>query len=106
MRAVHRWIRYDIPRVPVQRFVVQVAAEDTSDAIKFASEKLMPRIIERKSIELDFQGIPICTQSFLHSLLYEPLRIAWALRVPIYVANVQPGVRSNLELLQNYALGG
>jgi hypothetical protein len=106
MRAVHRWVRYDIPRVKTQKFVVNIAAEDTSEAVRFANESLMPRIIERKPVELDFQGIPICTQSFLHALLYEPLRMAWALRVPIYVTNVQPGVRSNLELLQNYALGG
>lgn len=106
MRAIHRWIRYDLARVKTQRFVVQIAVEDTSEAIKFSKDKLVPRILEKQAIELDFQGIPICTQSFLHALLYEPLRLAWALRVPIYVTNVQPAVRSNLELLQNYALGG
>jgi hypothetical protein len=51
-------------------------------------------------------NIPILTQSFLHALLYEPLRVAWALKTEIYVVNTRPAVRSNLELLQNYALGG
>jgi hypothetical protein len=105
-RAVHKWIRYDIPRVKTQRFIVRIAAEDTGAAVRFSRENLLPRIMERRAIELDFSDIDICTQSFLHSLLYEPLRIAWALRVPIYVAHIKPGVRSNLELLQNYALGG
>ena len=55
---------------------------------------------------LDFRGMRFCTQSYLHALLFEALRLAWAKRVPIYVANVEPAVRSGLELLEDYALGG
>lgn len=64
------------------------------------------RLTSKKSVVLDFRNIPVLTQSFLHALPYEALRVAWALKTDIYVVNARPAVRSNLELLQNYALGG
>ena len=105
-RAIHRWLRYDIPPKDAQDFIVNVGVEDTSQAMRVAQETLIPWLVQRKSIVLDFRGISICTQSYLHALLFEPLRMAWALRIPLFVANVAPGVKSNLELLENYALGG
>ena len=107
-RAIHRWLRFEEPPPAsgAQRFLVQFAVEDTGKALEFASKHLLPRLMGKKPVVLDFRGIPILTQSFLHALLYEPLRIGWALRTEIYVVNAEPAVRSNLELLQNYALGG
>jgi hypothetical protein len=32
--------------------------------------------------------------------------VAWALKTPVYILNAQPAVKSTLELLENYALGG
>ncbi len=55
---------------------------------------------------LNFDGIDVCTQSYVHALLFEPLRVAWALKVPVYVKNAAPAVRSTLSLLENYALAG
>ena len=94
------------PGVQAQPVIIQIAAEDIGGARRFAEKTLFPRLTAKQPVVLDFRSIPILTQSFLHGLLYEPLRLAWALKTPIYVVNVQPAVRSNLELLQNYALGG
>jgi anti-sigma regulatory factor (Ser/Thr protein kinase) len=105
-RAIHRWIRFDPAPAEATVFEIQKQAENTPAAIALAQNEITPRILRRESIVLDFSGLRILTQSYLHSLLFEPLRLAWALRTPIYVRNVEPAVRSNLELLENYALAG
>lgn len=105
-RAIHRWIRFDSAPPEATRFEIQKQAESTPAAIQLAQTEITPRILRKEPIVLDFSGMRILTQSYLHSLLFEPLRLAWALRTPIYVANVEPAVRSNLELLENYALAG
>ena len=105
-RVTQHWIRYEEPPVGASKFLVSIAAEDTSAARTYSEQHLEPRLIRRESIALDFGTLSICTQSFLHALLYEALRLAWAKRVPIYVLNVKPAVRSSLDLLESYALGG
>jgi hypothetical protein len=105
-RAIHRWIRFDPAPAEAATFEVQKHAEHTPEAIRLAETEITPRILRREPVVLDFSGLRILTQSYLHSLLFEPLRLAWALRTPIYVKNVEPAVRSNLELLENYALAG
>jgi anti-anti-sigma regulatory factor len=105
-RAIHHWLRYEDPPAGALRLLVSVAAEDTVAAARFAQETLEPRLLARQTVALDFRNLPICTQSFLHALLYGPLRLAWAKQVEIYVVNAQPAVRSTLELLESYALGG
>ncbi|MFY0524223.1 ATP-binding protein [Archangium gephyra] len=105
-RAIHRWIRFDSAPPESTVFEIQKQAENTPAAIQLAQNEITPRILRREPIVLDFNGLRILTQSYLHSLLFEPLRLAWALRTPIHVRNVEPAVRSNLELLENYALAG
>ncbi|MGZ3457342.1 MAG: hypothetical protein ACXU86_02435, partial [Archangium sp.] len=105
-RAIRRWIRFDPAPAEATVFEIQKQAENTPAAIALARDEITPRILQRAPIVLDFCGLRILTQSYLHSLLFEPLRLAWALRTPIHVRNVEPAVRSNLELLENYALAG
>jgi hypothetical protein len=66
----------------------------------------MPAIVQKRAVELDFTGLDLCTQSWLHALLYEPVRVAWALRSPIHVVGAQPAVQEGLRFLEAYALGG
>jgi hypothetical protein len=106
-RATTGWFRYDEP--PPQdaaKYVITVAAEDTVAAEQFSKDVLQPAILDGRPIVLVFANVPIVTQSYLHSLLYEVVRLAWAKRVPIYIDNAKPAVRSSLELLERYALGG
>jgi len=89
-----------------QTFIVNFALEDTQAALDFSQKNFVPRLAAKQPIALDFQNIKLLTQGYLHALLYESVRVAWALKTPIFIVNAQPAVRSILELLQNYALGG
>lgn len=112
--VTHRWMVHGPPPEDhekndgkqVKQFLVSLVAEDTASALQWAQERLLPCLFRREPVCLDFRNIQICTQSFLHSLLFEALRVAWALRVPVYVVGVEPAVRVGLELVENYALAG
>ena len=106
MRARHHWIRYDRSPGQAKSFVVRYTSENTEQAEKFAREQLEPLILRREVVVLDFQGMEIATQSYLHALLYDALRLAWAKQSFIYVVNASPSVRSGIELVEAYALGG
>ena len=105
-RQLNQWLRFEGRPASVLPLLIGFTAEDTIAAGRFSAEMLQPSIIQRKPVALDFRGLDVCTQSFLHSLLFEALRLAWALRVPIYAENASPAVRSGLQMLENYALSG
>ena len=106
MRVRHHWIRYDRSPDDARSFVVRYTSENTEQAEKFAREQLEPLILRKKAVVLDFLGMEIATQSYLHALLYDALRLAWAKHSFIYVVNASPSVRSGIELVEAYALGG
>lgn len=108
-RSTQFWLRFEpAPAQPEPyEFMVRLGRlEDVKSASAFAQSELMPRLTTRQPVVLDFDGIEVVTQSYVHALLFGPLRIAWALKVPIHVRRAAPAVRSTLELLQNYALAG
>ncbi|MBI5499081.1 MAG: DUF4325 domain-containing protein [Deltaproteobacteria bacterium] len=105
-RAVRRWVRFDAGTPAGARFLVARAAEDTTAAERFSAQTLVPRLLHREPLVLDFTGIDVCTQSFLHALLFRAVRLAWAEHVEIHVANARPAVRSGIETVEAYALGG
>ena len=105
-RAQHHWIRYDESPSDAAVFVVRYASENTERAEKLAREQLEPRILRKEPIVLDFGGMDIVTQSYLHALLFSTLRLAWARQSSIYVVNASSSVRSGIELVEDYALGG
>lgn len=105
-REKHRWLSYQPPPEGTPAYLVSAVAENTAAAERFAREEFEPRLVKRDAIALDFRNVEVCTQSFLHSLLFEPLRLAWARRAHIHVLNAGPAIRSALELLEDYALGG
>lgn len=105
-RAYGRWLSFDAARGEAERVAVFDQREDTPAAMELSRSRLAPAIVARRPIELDFARIELCTQSWLHALLFEPVRLAWALRVPIHVVNADPAVREGLRFLEAYALGG
>ena len=105
-RVTYHWFKYDDAPSGAFRCMVSVASEDTEKAKGFAQEHLVPRIVKREPVLLDFTNIEVCTQSFVHALLFEAVRVAWALRSPIYIANAARAVKSTLDLLERYALRG
>ena len=55
-------------------------------------------------IVVDFAGISIATQSFLHALLFHPVRVGWAMGARVYVVHAESAVRSGIAYLESYAL--
>lgn len=105
-RVTHQWLRFEDPPQGVPRVLVDVAAEDTTAAYRFASDSLEPRLLRREPVALDFRNIRVCTQSFLHALLHESVRLAWAKKVPVYILNASSALRTQLEFVESYSLGG
>ncbi len=105
-RIVTHWLRFDDPPPEVLRVLIGVASEDTAEAAAFARSTLHPRVTARQPVALDFRNMRVCTQSYLHALLHETVRLAWAVKTPIYVVNAAPAVRAQLELVESYSLGG
>jgi hypothetical protein len=105
-RVIHRWVRFELPPGTIERIRVADLHENTAEAAKLSRERISPAIVARRGFVLDFSSIEICTQSFLHALLYEALRLAWALRTPIYAVHAEGPVRSGIEFLESYALAG
>jgi hypothetical protein len=105
-RAVTRWIRFEpAPSVAVT-VRVQELAEDSARAAAEVKDRIRPAILDSQPVAFDFSDIEICTQSFLHALLYETVRLAWATRTVLNATHAGPAVRSGIEFLERYALGG
>ncbi len=105
-RASGRWLAFSSGPEGVHRIALRAIAEDTPAATQINVNEIRPRILNKALVELDFEGLDLCTQSWLHALLFEPVRLAWALRVPIYVVGAMPAVKEGLRFLESYALGG
>lgn len=105
-RITHRWIRFDEQPGETDALLVNVAAEDTVAAHEFSSSFLEPRLLRREPVVLDFRNLRVCTQSFLHALLHEAVRLAWARKSNVYVVNATPSVRAQIEFVESYSLGG
>jgi anti-sigma regulatory factor (Ser/Thr protein kinase) len=105
-RAASNWLIFEPAPGAALRLPVVGLRENTVEAARTAGEAISPAILKRTTVELSFAGLDLCTQSWLHALLYEPVRLAWAMRVPIHVVDADPAVREGLRFLEAYALGG
>lgn len=105
-RAFGRWLSFEAVPGEAERAALFEQRENTPAAMELSRTRLAPAIVARRPVELDFARIELCTQSWLHALLFEPIRLAWALRVPIHIVNADPAVREGLRFLEAYALGG
>lgn len=50
-------------------------AEDKDMAARLRKEEILPALSAGEEIELDFDGITLATQSFIHALISEAIRI-------------------------------
>ncbi len=80
-RGIRRLLVYSDAPLDTKQYLVRMADEDTDKAGSLASNTLLPLLARRQPVALNFEGLEIATQSFLHALLFEALRVAWALRV-------------------------
>jgi hypothetical protein len=86
--------------------VVNLFLENNDEAARLAANELIPRLVKKESVVLDFVNVQLCTQSFAHALLYEALRISWATRTPVFICNAAPVVRSALKHVEMYSQSG
>jgi hypothetical protein len=105
-RLIQERLRYDPAPAGTPCFVINAFLENNEAAHHFASTELIPRLVAKQSVALDFVNVRLCTQSFAHALLFEALRISWATRTPIYVLNAVPVVKSALKHVEMYAQSG
>jgi hypothetical protein len=105
-RVADRWLTFEPAQGRAERLVLEPVRENTPAVTELGRTKIRPALVEGRRVELDFAGLDLCTQSWLHALLFEPIRLAWALRIPIHVINAEPAVREGLRFLEAYALGG
>ena len=98
------FLRYDISHDNIWEFAVVYAAEDTSIAEKYANDNMIPRLLKGENICLNFMNIDIRTQSFLHALLFNVIKIAYANNRSIYIKSASDPVKDGLRFLENYAL--
>lgn len=97
-------LRYDVPPKSTFEILVNIAAEDTVKAEELSKNHFIPILTRKEPIVINFINIDLCTQSFIHALLYDALRVAWAMQVPIYVKQASEPVKDSLRLVQMYAL--
>jgi hypothetical protein len=50
-------------------------AEDKDSAARLRRDEILPALKDGGSIELDFHGITLTTQSFIHALISQALRV-------------------------------
>lgn len=105
-RVADRWLTFAPAPESAERVLLAPVRENTPAASELARAQIRPALLEGRAIELDFTDVDLCTQSWLHALLFEPVRLAWAMRVPIHIVNADPAVREGVRFLEAYALGG
>lgn len=99
-------LRFATPPTGTQTFAVSLFQENCDYSGALVKDELLPLLLQREPIELDFSNVSFCTQSFAHALLFEAVRVSWALKVPIFITNTTPVVRTVIELVDHYAQGG
>lgn len=71
------------------------------------ANEIREALCRKEVVELDFSEVKeTAGQPELHALLFEAVRVAWALRVPIYVVGVNPELRTLMEFVESYSLKG
>lgn len=101
--TTRNWLSYDQPPPDAETVAVGDCTEDAAAASALA-ERIRVTVSAGRPIVLDFSGIDIATQSFLHALLFQAVRIGWAIGAPIHVTHASAAVRSGLDYLESYAL--
>lgn len=94
-------MRIEIPAT-VGRF-----AENKDEARLIRIEKILPALERRKQVALDFSQVGYATQSFIHALIGEALqRYREEALEFLEFRNCSPAIRSVIELVVDYSLGG
>jgi hypothetical protein len=82
-------------------------AEDKDSAKELRKTVIMPSLLSRKIVILDFCGVTSSTQSFVHALIAEPLqKMGEDVLSRLEFRSCAPQVKNLVELVVDYSLGG
>ncbi len=82
-------------------------AEDKNQAKAIRIEKILPALERKEPIVLDFNGVAYATQSYVHALIGESLKKHGEPALELFeFKNCSPQLRSLIELVVDYSLGG
>jgi hypothetical protein len=82
-------------------------AEDKDEARRLRTSKILPSLEKGRRIELNFSNIRYATQSYVHALIGEALqKFGDSALDLIEFKNCTDSVRSVIELVVDYSLGG
>ncbi len=97
------WLAYEAPQADAKTFLLRDPAGEVADAGTL-DERLRASLASGEAVVLDFTGIEVATQSFLHALLFHAVRVGWAMNARIHVLHASSAVRSGLDYLESYAM--
>jgi hypothetical protein len=100
-----RWMTFldEGEQAPVAKTAKTVASLAIHD--RRYGQVLLTKVVAGIALELNFVNVDVLSQSTAHSLLFSALQKAEETKVPIFIRNACPAVRSSLRFLQLYALG-
>ena len=96
-------LRFEAPPAGAFQCLASLAIGDL-DRSSALRDRLLQALVRRANVAVDFMNVRLATQSQVHAILFEPLRVAQSLNAPLYVVNCTREVRTVLEFLQGYAL--
>lgn len=80
-------------------------AEDKDAAAMLRKSQLLPALAAGGSLELDFRGVTLTTQSFIHALISEALRVHGEESLArIAFKGCEPAVKDIVETVVQYVL--
>jgi len=103
-RSRKTWFKYDDIPLNAYEFSVSGVVENTIEAEKFSNNLLIPKIQAGIPVVVNFEDLKICTQSFMHALLFNALRLAYNNQVRLFAINASPPVKDGIRLLEIYAI--
>lgn len=82
-------------------------AEDKDQARELRTSRLLPALARSEKVVLDFAAVRYATQSFIHALIGEALQKHSDTALDMLeFTHCTPQVRSVIELVVDYSLGG
>jgi|SRR6185369_8646421 hypothetical protein len=82
-------------------------AEDKEAAKELRVDKILPALERGDAVILDFGRVSYATQSYIHALIGEPLRrYQETALAKLEFKNCSPQLKSLVELVVDYSLGG
>ncbi len=70
------WLTFAPAPESAERIILAPLRENTPAASELMRTQIRPALLEGRTIEPDFADLDLCPQSWLHALLFEPVRFA------------------------------